>query len=627
MKHAPQYALALFTFSSLAFSCAIARADTPYGSAYDKVSQLLGESGIRHIRDGLHARELDLFNRFGIKTTLIMSPPRDPRESLKELEPVAHTLAMIEGPNEVDILPQSGTYKGQPFPQGARLFQDELYAAVKENPLLKHLPVIAPSTARGDSNSKLAPLKSFDLTVMHSYAGGAMPSRSLSNETIDNLKNASRIQGRNEEQKPIAVTESGYHTALRANLTLGGVQPGISEEAHRKYLPRHFAEYFNAGIARTISYEFINEFADEATNAEASFGMVRRDLTPKPAYSALKTLIGYLSEKKWDAQKKEWLSPVVAAPNVSQALDFDARIEGSNVHHTLLRKADGTFFLLLWREVSSFDTQKGADIKNDPSRVRLTFNTPVRAATLRGLGDTKLLDSWAAPREIDIAVPDEVVVLEITSPPVRANGMVTLAPAGLASTSTNDSVALTWRPGGREVAGYFVWHGDRYLGATTKPLFAINKLVPATGYRLRVQSFDRDGRVSPFAETVAFTNDAFPDLVIFEAVTDPQDPNVGDEVGFKATIENRGTAPTTEGTTLGVAFYVDNHLMAWSDTFNKSLAPGEKIEVTANSGPKGTATFKAVAGGYTLRAVVDDVNRINESDEANNEKTTEFDVQ
>lgn len=589
--------------------------DTPYGFAYDKASQMLGESGIRHIRDGLHPRELDLFNRFGIKSTVIVGPPQDPRQSLKALEPVAETIDMIEGPNEVDIFPQNGQYKGRSFPEGARLFQDDLYAAVHENARLRGLGVIALSTARADSNLKLSPLHSFDYLVMHSYAGGQMPSSSLDGPVISNIRNAPRLLGKGDEVKPIVVTESGYHTALGANLTLGGVQPGVSEEVQRKYLPRHFAEYFNAGIARTISYEFLDEFPDEATNAEASFGMVRRDLSPKPAYTALKNLIAMLSESKWDAQARKWKTPIVRP----HAVNFELVGAPADVHHTLLQKSDGSYYLLLWREASSWDTAKQQEIPVAPARVEVRFGLPIPGAQLFNLKSAAPVGNWSNTRSLVLDVPDEIVVLKLGAlyPRQYAFSVGMLPPVPRAQPS-GDSLSLSWA-GVPRARGYFVWQGLKYLGSTREPRFRIGGLAPGMSYRLRVQSFDMAGNVSPTHEFVASTLDVSPDLVVSSVSLDPAKPRAGQGTRLKATIENRGTAPTPEGTTLGVAFFVDTSgIVAWSDTFKRSLKPGEKIELVSNNGPNKSPMWIATAGAHTLRAQVDDVNRIDESDENNN---------
>ena len=88
------------------------------------------------------------------------------------------------------------------------------------------------------------------------------------------------------QQKPLIVTETGYFT---------GVAPqSIDELTHAKYVPRIFAEYFRHGISKTFVYEFVDEGTDGGM--ENSFGLVRADLTPKPAYTALQSMIGLLQD-------------------------------------------------------------------------------------------------------------------------------------------------------------------------------------------------------------------------------------------------------------------------------------------------------------------------------------------
>ena len=55
----------------------------------------------------------------------------------------------------------------------------------------------------------------------------------------------------------------------------------------------------------------------------------------------------------------------------------------------------------------------------------------------------------------------------------------------------------------------------------------------------------------------------------------------------------------------------------WSDTYTRSIAPGAWVTLTANGGSAGAA-WKAVEGTHTVKATVDDVNRIAEASETNN---------
>ena len=111
-----------------------------------------------------------------------------------------------------------------------------------------------------------------------------------------------------------------------------------------------------------------------------------------------------------------------------------------------------------------------------------------------------------------------------------------------------------------------------------------------------------------------------PDLVVTGVSWEPASPAPGSAVTLKATIKNQGDAPTPAGTKHGVLFTFDDGAAGpgvWSDTHTQAIAPGASVSLTANGGSAG-ATWKAVAGTHTVKAHVDDVNRILESDENNN---------
>ena len=111
-----------------------------------------------------------------------------------------------------------------------------------------------------------------------------------------------------------------------------------------------------------------------------------------------------------------------------------------------------------------------------------------------------------------------------------------------------------------------------------------------------------------------------PDLVVTGISWEPASPAPGSAVTLKATIKNQGDAPTPAGVKHGVLFTFDDGAAGpgvWSDVHTTSLAPGASVSVTANGGSAG-ATWKAVAGTHTVKAHVDDVNRIAEENETNN---------
>ncbi len=109
-----------------------------------------------------------------------------------------------------------------------------------------------------------------------------------------------------------------------------------------------------------------------------------------------------------------------------------------------------------------------------------------------------------------------------------------------------------------------------------------------------------------------------PDLVITDVSTNPSNPAVGQPVTFSATVKNQGDAATPAGTVLGVRFDAPGGSMTWSDTHTASLAPGTSVTLTANGGQGGSTWTPTDPGSAAVAAIVDDRERILESNDSNN---------
>jgi hypothetical protein len=114
----------------------------------------------------------------------------------------------------------------------------------------------------------------------------------------------------------------------------------VSEVVNGKYIPRLLLEYFNRGASRSYLYELVDE-GTPSSNRENSFGLVRNNGTPKPAFTALKNLLALLADP----------GPGFVPGRLSYTLSGDL----TAVHTTLLQKRNGTFYLALWLEVPSTD--------------------------------------------------------------------------------------------------------------------------------------------------------------------------------------------------------------------------------------------------------------------------------
>jgi hypothetical protein len=110
------------------------------------------------------------------------------------------------------------------------------------------------------------------------------------------------------------------------------------------------------------------------------------------------------------------------------------------------------------------------------------------------------------------------------------------------------------------------------------------------------------------------------DLEVTAVAATPANPSPGQPVVFSAQVKNRGTTATPSGTPVGVGFYVNGgSITSWVST--ASIAAGQTVTLTANTGPTGSPYWNAVGGTNTILAIADDVTRIGLNVLTNNTKT------
>lgn len=124
---------------------------------------------------------------------------------------------------------------------------------------------------------------------------------------------------------------------------------------------------------------------------------------------------------------------------------------------------------------------------------------------------------------------------------------------------------------------------------------------------------------------LANAGSAQPDLVVRTVELVPVTTTVQSVIlyGLRATVENVGTAPTPSGAVIGVSFWVTGRIQSWHDLTLGPLNPGQTILVAPNEGPAGTGTdWSLFPVGFPaeIRAWVDDIDRIAELNENNNQR-------
>ena len=503
--------------------------DTIYNSRRVELMNLFGDLGLRHYRTGAsdYTYAVDISNqllqRFGAKAIIGNHKRVDPSPwdgngkldiayidtFLNRVKTYYLTTAeAIEGPNEYDINHGEDTA----WVTTLRTYTKTMWDKAQADPQLRSIPVAAPSMAHSHNAPSVGDITPWiNLGNFHPYPGAHFPEhRDLPNY---NIFYTVKMTG----SRTLWATETGYHNAIQQSP--GGHYP-TSELAAGKYGPRLVAEYLSRGIARAFFYELVDRGTD-LEEQEDKFGLLRHDLSAKPIFTALAACNTLLVDR--------------GAAFSPGSLDYTLTGDLTNVRQMLLQKRDGTWWLLLWQGVSSWNRDTYTDIYNPVRPLTLTLGGGQRAASIRqylpSTTGTQVVTNSTNVESLALEVPDHLLMIEINT-------------------------------GGQ------------------------------------------------------------PDLTVGSVTWAPAQSLAGAPVTFSSTVTNSGMLATKEGTVLGVAFEVDGSLVSWSDSSTASLAPGQSRTLTANGGPAGVATWVATAGDHAIRAVVDDVNRIVESNEGNNVATT-----
>lgn len=331
---------------------------TAYVTAYPQVRSMLVGSGIRHIRDGLidttfqtyydHLTDLatagihsDLITAVGQSAALITGYPARVPQSIES----------IEGPNEYDLSNDAN------YAANLAAFQKTLYTTVKGSTATAGFSVIAPSLTSEAAFGAVGDLSKYaDFGNIRDYFSGFNPGTNGygaadSFGTFGSLNFGIAIARQESGAKPIVATEAGYQDGT-------GYPDDVPPAVKARYTQRTLLEGWNAGLARMYLYELLDEGADGSSN---SFGLLDKSANPKPAYTALKNLIGALADPG--------ASFVPAPLQVGISADY-------SVHHTLLEKRDGTYVLAVWVEAPSWNPNAKSAIAVSPQSFAIALSAP-----------------------------------------------------------------------------------------------------------------------------------------------------------------------------------------------------------------------------------------------------------
>ena len=443
--------------------------------------------GIRHVRDGYYSNAAVL-SASGVKLTDIaalkggsidsqgnptgpayngsISDVDDFRDKIKNYNAATGgpgtTIEAVEGPNEPDLFWSTWyncTYNGSGSPTGPQQYQQDLYRVLKSDPATAGLPVLglAWGETPGYGTGFLPPgalTGSVDLGNFHAYPRGSGSGYGQSYDTVWSNGSAPPYTGmqgytRNDNDpaiklnyanatffpayapQPIMETEVGYFT--------GTDHLAVSQNVLAKYVPRTFLEHFNFGIRRAFWY-CLDDLSQDQSNSEMNYGLVYFDATPKPAYKALQSLISLLTQGTFNRSTRMWSSPSFTPGNltytlaVSPVLNYTEPNSGMTVnydrtylvHHLLMQKSSGVYYLALWHEVADgANTDLSGNAVTGPEReivppalpTVITLPSTITTATLYSYNANWTLQptplSISSSHQISLSVPDAVVVLSL----------------------------------------------------------------------------------------------------------------------------------------------------------------------------------------------------------------------
>jgi hypothetical protein len=199
---------------------------------------------------------------------------------------------------------------------------------------------------------------------------------------------------------PVFVTETGF-----------SIQTGSPEETHvpervaAKYLPRLLSEFFmrRSNVQRTYIYSLVDSPSDHPK------GLLRKDMTRRPAFYAVKNTIALLKDK----------GPPFPTGSLTYTLSGDL----TNIHHFVLQKRDQRFYLVIWNDVRSWDRLQFIELNPPAREVTLNLSSPsfktvkIYRPTALDLADPNQgvlpVRTLAAPRSIVLRVPDHILIVEM----------------------------------------------------------------------------------------------------------------------------------------------------------------------------------------------------------------------
>lgn len=376
--------------------------DTPYYTQFSEIFSALQSLGVHHIRDGYYAwpasspivKEHQQLKDAGIKCNYVVPLNTDTTpQAIATLAAETGDMESLEAPNECDVAGNCGSTSITGV-LNAIAFLPMLATAAKN----LNVPLLGPSFTDPASYPLAGNIASLITTNnLHVYFGGrnpgstgwgALDSEGNSYGSFDWWLDQAAIDA---PGTPSVITETGYlaYPATTTPFT-------IPESVQASYAPRTLLVAFKHGIRKTYTYELLDEVSSPG------YGLLSSDLSPRPAFYALKNLLNTLSDSGTSS-----FTP--------GQLHYSLTGGDASLNHLLLEKSDGSFWLVLWLEVPSWDPVKAAPVSVSPETVSLELPSTYPAPTAYQFdinGNISRTTLSGNPASLNIS--DQITIIQIT---------------------------------------------------------------------------------------------------------------------------------------------------------------------------------------------------------------------
>lgn len=291
----------------------------------------------------------------------------------------------IEGFNEVDHAPV--TYKGEKSPEAAINAQTALYAGIRANPVLGHLPVYDLTGVDWPSPDE----KRADFLNAHLYPQNGNPPAFWFNEAADKAL---------ERGLPLVISEFGYTSFPES----GWLVIGVDQRTQAKGILLGLFQAFSRNVERTYIYELLDEKPDPTMKRrEHHFGLFDADYRQKISATAIHNLTVLLDDP---SASNRTFAPVSIDVNVDA---FPETVRGM-----VIAKADGTLLLAMWNNTAFWDRAAGKPVESKPVTVTLALPEGLKAQALYDpLEAETAIRTYSGDATVTLDVPDHPVLLEV----------------------------------------------------------------------------------------------------------------------------------------------------------------------------------------------------------------------